>query len=425
MTRTSRFSFLVVALFAGIASAQEIVATPKNATGVYAVGDKIEWKIEIKGGAAKEVAYEIKKGGLTSMAKGVVDVSAGSGVLQTSLDEPNTVLVELKAKVGEKDIKLSVGAVAAPDKIKRSAPRPDDFDAFWKAKIDQLNAIPANPKLEPVDSGKPDVEYFKVTLDNINGSHVYGQLARPSKEGKYPALLLVQYAGVYPLPKDNVVRRATQGWLALNIMAHDLPFDQPADFYKKASEGPLKDYMAIGCDDRDKSYFLRMYLGCYRAAEYLSTRPDWDGKTLVVIGTSQGGQQSIITAGLHPRITAMLANVPAGCDATGPQIGRAAGFPYWHNYAKWKNNEKGIMGTAPYFDAVNFAQNVKCPSMVSMGLIDVTCPPTGVLAACNEFKGPCQKLILVNSDHHGNKNAQAEFWKKSEDWLRKLARGEQ
>jgi len=66
--------------------------------------------------------------------------------------------------------------------------------------------------------------------------------------------------------------------------------------------------MSIGDEDREKSYFLRMYLGCYRAVEYLASRPDWDGKTLVVMGTSQGGQQSIVTAGLNPRITAMMAN---------------------------------------------------------------------------------------------------------------------
>ena len=40
--------------------------------------------------------------------------------------------------------------------------------------------------------GKPGVEYFKVQLDNIRGTHVYGQLAKPKKEGKFPALLIVQ-----------------------------------------------------------------------------------------------------------------------------------------------------------------------------------------------------------------------------------------
>ncbi len=263
---------------------------------------------------------------------------------------------------------------------------------------------------------------YKVTMDNIAASYIHGQLAKPKREGKFPALLIVQWAGVYGLPKSNVVNRAEQGWLALNIMAHDLPFDQGEEFYKKAAATTLKDYIFIGNDDREKSYFLRMYLSCHRAAEYLSQRSDWDGKVLVVTGTSQGGQQTIITAGLHPKITAMLANVPAGCDTTGPDVGRAAGFPYWYGRAKGPNGKR-IMETSRYFDPVNFASRIKCPAMVSLGLIDETCPPAGVLAACNQLQGPKEIIILPNSDHQGRNNAQAQYYARSEAWLRELVQG--
>ena len=39
-----------------------------------------------------------------------------------------------------------------------------------------------------------------------------------------------------------------------------------------------------------------------RAVEYLSERPDWDGRTIVVTGGSQGGLQALVAAGLdgHP-----------------------------------------------------------------------------------------------------------------------------
>jgi len=260
-------------------------------------------------------------------------------------------------------------------------------------------------------------------MDNIQGSHIYGQLAKPKHEGKFPVILLVQYAGVYGLPKNNVVNRAAQGWIALNIMAHDLPFDQPEDFYKKASGTTLKDYISIGADNRDTSYFLRMYLACYRAVDYLSQRPDWEGKTLIVMGTSQGGQQAIITAGIQPKITAMLANVPAGCDVTGPKVGRAAGFPYWANTAQWKKNDK-ILETGRYFDGVNFASHIHCPALVATGLIDETCPPAGVLTAFNQMTGPKEVLVMVNSNHHGNNNAQAGYFKRSEQWLAALVKGE-
>ena len=61
-----------------------------------------------------------------------------------------------------------------------------------------------------------------------------------------------------------------RGWLTLNIMPHDLPFDKPPAFYDEAAKTTLKDYPRIGSDNRETSYFLRMMLGCYRAGGLLA-----------------------------------------------------------------------------------------------------------------------------------------------------------
>jgi cephalosporin-C deacetylase-like acetyl esterase len=416
----------IIACVASATLAEDVRVTPLRANGVYHAGEKIQWAIELKtpdAASVKQAEFVLKAGQMTVMKKGTVDVTDGKCVIETQLDQPGTVLGEIHFKSAGKPVSALFGAVADPEKIKPSAPPPEDFDSFWKSKLAELEQVPVNAKIEPADGGKPNVEYFKVQMDNIRGTHIYGQLARPKAEGKFPALLLVQYAGVYGLPKTNVVNRAAQGWLALNIMAHDLPFDQPEEFYKKATETTLKDYISIGAADRDTSYFLRMYLACYRAADYLSQRPDWDGKTLVVMGTSQGGQQSLITAGFYPGITAMIANVPAGCDVTGPNVGRSAGFPYWANTAKSKHNDK-VLETGRYYDAVNFAAHIHCPALVATGLIDTSCPAAGVLTAVNQMTGPKEVVIMVNSDHHGHGNAQAQFYKRSEAWLAALVKGE-
>jgi len=425
--RMGRLLLVGIPLFlTGQCLAQEIIAIPRNASGVYAVGEPIEWRVSVKNAGAApvtQVRYVLKEGGLTVVKKGALDVSAGAAVLRTKLDAPQSLLVELVAKVGSKETKSLVGAVAAPEQIPVSAPRPAGFDAFWDKQIEQLKAIPLKAAVASGDSGKSGVDYFKVTLDNIRGSHVYGQLARPHRRGKFPAMLLLQYAGIYPLPKANVVSPAEAGWLALNIMAHDLPLDRPDGYYKQIAATTLKDYMTAGNDDRERSYYLRMYLGCYRAVEYLSGRDDWDGRTLVVRGVSQGGLQAIVTAGLHPKVTAMIAGVPAGCDPTGPWVGRAGGHPYWYNNAKGKPNEKQIMETSRYFDVVNFASRVKCPSLVALGLIDQTCPPAGVLSACNQLRGPKEVIILVGSDHKGTHGTQELFKSRSAAWITSLVKG--
>lgn len=403
-----------------------IVLTPTKPTGVYDIGEKITWNVRVRGDNAssiKQAHYELRRCGLTPMGEGELDLSSRSATIETTLNEPGTILAVATATDADGNpIRAVGGAAIAPGQIQPSAPRPADFDEFWAAKIKRLEAIPANPQLEAADGGDPGVEYFKIRMDNINGSHIYGQLAEPKRAGKHPALLILQWAGVYGLPSERVVDRANQGWLALNIMPHDLPFDQPPEYYRHLFETIFKDYWTFGCESRDTSYFLRMYLSCYRAAEYLAGCPDWDGKTLAVMGTSQGGQQAIMIAGLYPKITAMMAMVPSSCDVMGPTVGRAIGFPNWADQARETNDDR-ILETARYFDPVNFASRIQCPVLVAPGLRDETSPPAGVLAAFNQIRAPKELLILPNSNHQGDENTQAPYNDRAEQWLAAMVQG--
>lgn len=430
------FVCVLIAFWAPTASGQ-ITTTPLIATGVYAVGEKIGWHVTARAADLSgfiKVAYTIKKNGLTPYASGVLDLSSGSADIATSLDEPGDLFLEITPPPGAPaaggqrgggrgTARVLAGALVDPAKIKPAAPRPDDFDTFWADKIKSLEAIPPNPQLLSADSGSASVAYQKLTLDNINQTHVYGQFARPATEEKCPALLILQWAGVYGLQKNSVVPYAQKGWMVLNIEPHDIPFDQPTAFYDQASRTTLADYYHVGNDDRDKSYFLRMYLSAYRAAEYLTGRPDWDGKNLVVMGTSMGGQQTLVTAGLYPKVSALLACVPSSCDDNGPTIGRAAAFPDWAAQAAQKKNPK-ILETGRYYDPENFATHITCPALVAMGLIDETCPAAGVNAAINQMHGPIERVVMVNSAHQETNNSQAPFRDGANRWLAAILKGE-
>ena len=392
---------------------------------MYEVGEPIRWQVECTGAAAPaEVDYTIQRGQLTTLREGKLRLADGAAVLATKLDEPGTLLVEVSFVDSQgHDRKAKSGAVVAPLEIKPSAPPPVDFRAFWDAKLKQLAEVPVSARLVREDSGRAGVDYWQITMDNSDGRRIHGQLARPTAGEKLPALLIPQWAGVYPLEKAWATDRAAEGWLVLNILAHDLPIDEPAKFYREQEVGPLKDYPAIGNDDRETSYFLPMYLSCYRAADYLTSRPDWDGRTLVVCGTSQGGQQTLVTAGLHPRVTAALALVPAGCDMLGPEVGRKGGWPQWYNWTAG-NDPKKVHEASRYFDAVNFAANIKCPLLVGLGLVDQTCPPAGVLAAVNQVDAPKEVIILPRSGHQNEHGSQDPFYDRCYNaWLPALREG--
>ena len=326
----------------GAAAAQQLSFTPRHADGTYAVGERVAWTVAAAPGQAAPpgtFSYTVKRDGGTVVGSGTFDLASGTATIATSLVRPGMVLVEVRPPAGDTGFRgpsksevgrVLLGAAVAPGRIRPSAPRPADFDAFWAAQVRRLDLVPAEPVLTPGESDRPGVEWFTLRLNGVGGAHVWGQLAKPAGSGPFPALLIYQWASPpYPLQKQWVTDRAAEGWLVLNVEPHDVPADLPQAYYD-ALPAIIKNYRTIGQHSRDDSYFLVMYLGDYRAAEYLAGRPDWDGRTLVVSGISMGGQQSFAVAGLDPKVTALVVDVPAGGDALGEAHGRAASYPYWN-----------------------------------------------------------------------------------------------
>jgi len=413
------------------AQAQQLAFTPFHASGIYAVGERVGWTVATAPGQSAPPGayhYVVKRDGQTIVGKGTFTLASDSARIVTSLHQPGMILVEVrpptpdsafrgasKSEVG----RVLLGAAVAPTRIRPAGARPRDFDAFWASQIRRLDSVPVDPVLTPGESGKPDVEYYTIRMNNVDGAHVYGQLAKPAGPGPFPALLIYQYASPpYPLQKAWVTDRAAEGWLVLNVEPHDVPSDMPQAFYD-ALPTVIKHYNTINQGNRDDNYFLGMYLGDYRASEYLTGRSDWDGKTLAVTGISMGGQQSFAVAGLQPRVTALVVYVPAGSDVFGPLHGRAQGYPFWD----LKRPE--VRRTAPYFDPSNFAPRIGARALVAMGFIDELCPPTGAWATFNLLRGPKEALPLVDSPHNhlARRGQAAPWWRRSAEWLNTLVRG--
>ena len=398
---------------------QQLVFRPYHASDLYDVGDTIGWVVS-PGPTAPTYAYKwtIRRNNKDVLKEGKLDLSSGKYKIEIVGDQPEMIYVAIEpyanlsgdntgkdsggspatnagrtgasafvgGNTGRNNGLYAVGAAVAPGKLALSTPRPPDFDAFWDAKLTAQARIAINPALTPIQSDIPGIEESMFALDAL-GSKVHGYFAKPAREGKFPAIIQLQFAGIYALDPHWAAQRASDGWLVINVDAHDkLPSDPSGDIPKS--------YVAVGNTDREKSYFLTMFLRDSRALDYLLTRPDWDGKTIELIGGSQGGQQSLVLAGLRPeKITAVMVCVPAGADTNGDLHGRKSGFP------NWPSDNPKAMETALYFDPVNFASRIKAPVMAGMGFIDTVSPPAGVWTALNQIPGPTEPLPLIESEH--------------------------
>ena len=406
---------IAAALFLSLGSAFAVnpvyTATPDHPTGVYAPNEKVTWTIDVTGDRSTltAVPYKVKKDDADVVTSGTLDLSTGPATVSGSRPEPGALQLSIFSMDKTNLLPLGMGgAVIAPEKMTPARPAPEDFDAFWKSKLAELSAVPVNPVVEKISTegikNSEGMELYKVTLDNIKGSHVHAILAKPAKEGKFPAMLMFNSAGVGPLDKAAVIGQAKAGWLVLNVGPHDIPVDEPDAYYKELKEQALKNYIYIGKDSRDECYFLRMFLGCVRGAEYLASRPDWNGSVLVATGASQGGLQTFAAASLYPKITCAMTMVPAGCDVYGPLATppRCGSWPYWLvNWAQQGKDPEKIKQTAGYFDSIYFASRLHCPSLVAVALLDTAACPAGVIAAYNGITAPKKLITMPMSNHYG------------------------
>lgn len=311
-------------------------------------------------------------------------------------------------------------AAFRPDLIKPTVSEPKDFDRFWDDGKAKLAALPIDAKMELMPNlGTSKVDVYHVSFQNVGTgiskfSRIYGILAVPKSANpnqKFPALLRVPGAGVRPY--TGQIALAERGIITLEIGIHGIPVNLPMSVYDDIRAGSLNRYMTYNLDNRDDYYYRRVYLGCLRANDFLTSLPQYDGKNLAVIGGSQGGALAIMTAALDSRVKVLSASYPALSDMTGYLYGRAGGW--FHGFKDEKNRTKEKIETVSYYDTVNFAKRLKVAGIYSWGYNDEVVPPTSSYAAYNVISAP-KTLLLGLEMGHANSNEQTE---RMNNWIEK------
>ncbi len=391
--------------------AQETATQPKvitlkvtadRADALYGVGELATFSIEAlddeKKPADGKVICVFSKDGWQSQPSQTLVLKEGKTTITGKLDEPGFLL--LRATIG-KTVALA-GAGYDPLQLKPSLPVPDDFDQFWAAQKEALAKVPVKSLLTSVESPAKGVDAFDVQVSCL-GKPVSGYFGRPqnAKPKSLPAILFVHGAGVRSANLGSTHWADKEGgMLSLDINAHGIPNGKPDEFYTALAQGELKDYRNEGRQDRDQCYFKGMFLRLIRAIDFLTEQPEWDGKTVIVYGSSQGGFQAFAAAGLDPRVTFFCAGVPAGCDHTGVAVNRINGWPKIVPLDPQGKADPVALEAARYVDCVNFASRAKCKgAVVTVGFIDTTCPPTSVYAAYNALTIPKAMHADVASGH--------------------------
>jgi cephalosporin-C deacetylase-like acetyl esterase len=398
--------FVLLATQVAWAGPYKLTVVTDRPEALYAVGEKARFQISLqqddKPVAPAEVAWVLDKDGMPPVQRGTLKLENGAATIAGSLAEPGFLTCRVTFTDPERKAVLAIAAAGYdPLKIAPSVPVPDDFDAFWARKKGDLRAEQPQPALTPVTSPNAAVDCWDIQVNCLSWRPVSAYLAKPKGAApkSLPIILSVHGAGVRSSQLGAAAGLAA-GYqaLAMDLNANGIANGKPDAWYKEQADTVLRDYRYQGRDDRDKCYFLGMFLRLVRALDYLCAQPEWDGRRVVVTGGSQGGGQALAAAGLDERVTLLCAGVPAICDHSGKAIGRVNGWPRLVPDVDGKPDPK-ILAVARYFDCQHLATRAKAGAVVSVGFIDGVCPPTSVYAAYNALPG---KKAIVNESLMGH-----------------------
>ena len=410
----------VVSLQAQIRGSEiQVLVQPDHQDWTYKTGENATFTISVlkSGTLLDNVSIDLAAGPeMYQDVKKSQTLKNGTLQLTGTMKQPGFYRVDVTAHVGGKDYKGACGAAFAPEQLQPSTLMPKDFNAFWQDAIREARKTPLEPtkRLLPERCTK-DVNVYEVSFYNMKwGSRTYGILCVPVKEGRYPALLRVPGAGVRPYGGD--IYTASQGAITLEIGIHGIPVTMEQSIYDDLHNGALSGYWEFGMDDRDKSYYKHVIIGCIRALDYIEAYTPWNGKECGVTGSSQGGFLSLATAGLDKRITFYAPVHAALCDHTNSLKGIACGWPHYFYWNKGKGMEKQIE-TSRYYDGVNFARLItdKQHGWFSFGYNDDVVPPTTAWATYNTVTGPKEISPYQATWHFWFQ----EQWDEWENWLLK------
>lgn len=303
-----------------------------------------------------------------------------------------------------------------PEDISCSAEKPDGFDAYWQAALDELKTIEPNFNLKKVDSlSSSNKDGYVVEMTSLNNLVIRGYYFVPKKEGKHPAVLHVPgYGYGFQNLEDFISRNDDVAELALCVRGHGISSDvfNPWD---------MMTLWAVGACNKNEYIYRSIYMDCVRAVEFLKSQSAIDHTKIGVMGGSQGGGLAIATAGLCKDDMAVLGIFdPWLCDIRDQAKIRTMihkEIEYFSTYPSIDCDVNQIFSVLDFVDTKYFASDITCPLRFMASLFDDDCPAHIGFSVYNNIKTDKKYFVYPHDSHLGESDQYNELYDILEDIL--------
>lgn len=286
-----------------------------------------------------------------------------------------------------------------PEELRSTHPKPADYDAYWKeTKTELANVRPEFKVTYLPDSTKDNRNVYLFEMKSLGGLTVRGYLTEPKTNNKHK-----KFAVLLGLPGYQVALPPMYGTdddlaiITLNVRGQGNSQD--------VIHTPRDEYIFYHLEDKYKYVMRGAIMDCIRAVDFIYSRPELNHDQIIASGGSMGGFLAIATASLDKRVTLCSAQNPILSD-----VSDLIGEVNWpiddiSRYVKTKPGftlDKALQNLS-YFDTKNFASELKCPTLIGMGLLDPIIPPNNVYIVYNSITANKHLIIFRDLGHEVGK----------------------
>ncbi len=289
--------------------------------------------------------------------------------------------------------------------------KPDDLSQFWTGTIAVLakTGINAQTTDAPEQSAR-EYDTQQVIMDSFEGRRIRAWYSVPKDAPpgrKLPGVLAVPgYGGFKEIPTQLVLH----GFAVLTLH----PRGQGESIPEWQLEQGTK--LTYHLENKDKYYYRGAYMDCLRGLDFLSSQHQVDPDRLGMWSRSQGGGFTLATAALDSRLKAAVAEEPFLCNY--PISADLTSSPYCElrDYLGEHPEQRGTaLNTLAYFDCLNLADRITCPTLVDIGLVDEVCPYSTIMPVFEQIPGPKALHVYPDLGH----SPCTDFNAHALNWLRR------
>jgi cephalosporin-C deacetylase len=293
--------------------------------------------------------------------------------------------------------------------------RPPDFESFWERTRAELGLIPPAVSRESLESEDPALGFERLSFDSLGGARILGYTIRWKDDLPRP---LVVHSHGYGGGLDPMWHWARKGVNVLGVEARG--YGRSRDALPSLSSWG---YVLTGIESPEKHALRGAVCDYMRAVEVGREILNPFISRMVLNGTSFAGGLAVMAESILQVADFLVVAVPSFGWAEGRRllVEDGSGQEINRYLEAYPEREAHVMVVLSYFDSMNFAEEIRCPTLVGLGLEDNVVPAPTVYAIVNHLSTPHQVVRLPVSH---TDLPEEKLWDRFEAyWLRLAVEG--